>query len=71
MLNENPMNNDYLISVKKAIKQSQSMLDMGLNSLTHIKQIVAFLKVEELRSMVDDLEHNHEVPMYDKLERPS
>ncbi len=35
MMNENS-NKDYLISVKKAVKQSQEMIEMGLQALSNV-----------------------------------
>ncbi len=40
-------NRDYLISVKKAIQQSECMVEKGLKSLQSVKQIAKFLKLEE------------------------
>ena len=51
MMNEND-NKEYLISVKKAVKLSQTMLDMGLQAIAKVSQIVAFLKIDEVRSMI-------------------
>ncbi|CDW76064.1 UNKNOWN [Stylonychia lemnae] len=64
MVENNPSNNDYLISVKKAVQQSKSMLQLGSQSLNNAKSIVQFLQIEELMKMIEqeknlrDLEKN-------------
>ncbi len=45
-------NKEYLISVTKAIKISQTMVDMGLQAINNVSQIVAFLKIDEVRNLV-------------------
>lgn len=45
-------NKDYLISVKKAAKQAESMVDIGIQSLNNVLQIVNLLKIEELTNLV-------------------
>ena len=51
MMNENG-NKEYLISVSKAVKLSQTMVDMGLQAIANVSQIVAFLKIDEVREMI-------------------
>lgn len=53
MMNEN-QNKDYLISVKKAVKQSQSMIELGVNALNKVTQIISFLKIEEVKLMINN-----------------
>eukprot|EP00347_Sterkiella_histriomuscorum_P013376 403364949 len=55
---QNPANQDYLISIKKAVAQSKAMLQIGLNSLSNSLQIVSFLKIEELLQMIVEQERN-------------
>ncbi len=52
MIEQNPSTQEYLISVKKAVSQSQSMIDLGLNALKNLSTIISFLKVEEMYKMV-------------------
>lgn len=51
MMNQND-NKEYLISVKKAVKMSQTMVELGLQAITQVSQIVAFLKIDEVRNMI-------------------
>ncbi len=51
MMNQND-NKEYLISVKKAVKMSQTMVKLGLQAITQVSQIVAFLKIDEVRNMI-------------------
>ena len=51
MMNQND-NKEYLISVKKAVKMSQTMVELGLQASTQVSQIVAFLKIDEVRNMI-------------------
>ena len=52
MMNQND-NKEYLISVKKAVKMSQTMVELGLQAIAEVSQIVAFLKIDEVRNMID------------------
>lgn len=51
MMNQND-NKEYLISVKKAVKMSQTMVELGLQAIAQVSQIVAFLKIDEVRNMI-------------------
>jgi|LauGreDrversion4_2_1035121.scaffolds.fasta_scaffold37436_3 hypothetical protein len=51
MMSEND-NKEYLISVKKAVKISQTMVDIGLQAISKVLQVVAFLKIDEIRNMI-------------------
>ena len=51
MMNQND-NKEYLISVKKAVKMSQAMVELGLQAIAQVSQIVAFLKIDEVRNMI-------------------
>lgn len=51
MMSENG-NQEYLISVKKAVKISQTMVDLGLNAIQNVENIVAFLKIDEVRNLI-------------------
>jgi hypothetical protein len=55
MLQENG-NREYLVSVKKAVNTSQAMVDLGLTAIAKVAEIVSFLKIEEVRSLV--LQHS-------------
>lgn len=50
-MNQND-NKEYLISVKKAVKMTQAMVDLGLQAIAQVSQIVAFLKIDEVRNMI-------------------
>ena len=51
MMNQNDTK-EYLISVKKAVKMSQTMVELGLQAIAQVSQIVAFLKIDEVRNMI-------------------
>jgi hypothetical protein len=51
MINQNK-SKSYLISVEKAIKQTQSMQEMGVNSLKNFEQIITFFKTEKMYELV-------------------
>ena len=45
-------NKEYLISIKKAVKLSKEMLDMGFHAISQVQSIVAFLKIDEVRNLI-------------------
>ena len=49
-------NQAYLVSVEKCIKQAKKMADMGTAALGNISQILQFLKIEKLHSLLTDEE---------------
>ena len=49
-------NQAYLVSVEKCIKQAKKMADMGTDALQNISQILKFLKIEKLHSLLSDEE---------------
>jgi len=51
MINQNK-SKSYLISVEKAIKQTQSMQEMGVNALKNFEQIITFFKTEKMYELV-------------------
>lgn len=57
MMSENG-NQEYLISVKKAVKISQTMVDLGLNAIQNVANIVAFLKIDEVRNLIVNQEQS-------------
>lgn len=51
MINQNK-SKSYLISVEKAIKQTQGMQEMGVNALKSFEQIITFFKTEKMYELV-------------------
>ena len=47
-------NKEYLISIKKAVKLSKDMIDMGFHAISQVQQIVGFLKLDEVRNIIID-----------------
>jgi hypothetical protein len=47
-------NQTYLVSVEKCIKHAKRMAGMGSSALTNISQILDFLKIERLHSLLTD-----------------
>jgi hypothetical protein len=45
-------NKEYLISIKKAVKLSKDMLDMGFHAISQVQHIVGFLKIDEVRNLI-------------------
>ena len=47
-------NQAYLVSVEKCLKQAKKMADMGTAALGNISQILSFLKIEKLHSLMSN-----------------
>jgi len=43
-----------LISIKKAVKLSKEMLDMGFHAISQVQNIVGFLKIDEVRNLINE-----------------
>ena len=45
-------NQEYLVPVKRCIREAKEMGDMGTNMLHNISQILGFLKIEKLHYLL-------------------
>ena len=43
-----------MISIKKAVKLSKEMLDMGFHAISQVQNIVGFLKIDEVRNLINE-----------------
>lgn len=64
MLSQNK-NKSYLVSVEKAVKQSKSVAECGNASLHNINQIVKFMKIEKMHSLVFDTEQPTDLKVFE------
>ncbi len=65
MLSQNK-NKSYLVSVEKAVKQSKGVAECGNAALHNISQIVKFLKIEKMHSLVFETENPTDLKTFEE-----